>query len=217
MLCEHARSLSSGAFGAACHALVLIGCVACAGSLDDPQRFQQTDGVHTSGPSTEPPPVGDTTQMLPVLPATEGVDPLPPVPAAGDGGAFAQGGSGAALPMMPAPAWPPPAPACVLDLFASRCAGLECHGPGAAEVDLLSPGVADRLVDKPSSPNLLCAGRTYVATDGTASLLLDKLGSTAPCGSRMPLKGNIGSQHVTCLVEWVASLQRPSDFDAGAI
>jgi hypothetical protein len=156
--------------------------------------------------------------MLPTLPASEGVDPLIPTPPLGlDAGTLAPGSAGSASPVTPIPTWPPPAPACVTDVLASRCAGLECHGPGAPEVDLISPGVAARLVDQPSSSTLLCAGRTYLATDGSPSLLLDKLKATPPCGSPMPLKGNLGSQHVACLVDWVASLQRPSDFDAGAI
>jgi hypothetical protein len=106
----------------------------------------------------------------------------------------------------------------VVNVFESRCAGLECHGPGAPEVDLISPGVVARLVERPSASTLLCAGRVYVATDGSSNLLLDKLRDDPPCGSRMPLRGNLGAQHVDCLVQWVASLQElPADLDARAL
>ena len=201
-----------GKIAAACRAFVMAGSAACAGGLEDPQRFQQTDPVVTSGPSSVPG-VDDATQMLPLLPATPGVDPQIPT-LTPDAGTSAIGGTGGA-PIAP-PGGSPPPPACVVDVLAGRCAGLECHGPGALEVDLISPGVIARLVNRPSSPNLLCAGRTYIATDGSPSLLLDKLRSAPPCGSRMPLKGNLGAQQVDCLVDWVASRQVPPDLDAGA-
>jgi hypothetical protein len=225
MLCERGRSPWAGAIGAAVCALAIAGGSACAGGLDDPQRFQDSNTPVTSGPSTTAG-VGGGTQMLPLLPMTEGVDPLLPmaplgsdagVTVPGSGGSGGIGGTGGgSVPIAPDAPWPPPPPACVVDVLTNRCSGLECHGPGTAEVDLISPGVAARLVDQPSSPNLLCAGRTLVATDGSPSLLLDKLRDATPCGSRMPTKGNLGAQSTDCLVAWVASLQRPSDFDAGA-
>ena len=217
MLYEAGRSRWGGAVAATFGASLLVAGAACGGGLEDSGRFEQPPPVLGSVPIAGAGAGGaGDDQMLPVLPASEAVDPLLPIePSTPDAGSAPLGGAGGTGPVAPI-VMPPPA--CVVDLFVSRWSGLECHGPGAPEVDLISPGVATRLVDRPSSPSLLCAGRTYVATDGSPSLLLDKLRDTPPCGSPMPLRGNIGAQHVDCLVQWVASLQQlSSDFDAGTI
>lgn len=206
MSCERGRLRRADAIAA----LLVVAGTACAGGLEDPQRFEQAAPASssTNAPSGA---LDDPTQMLPLLDLSTPVDPLlPTVPLAADAGSTVPSSG----PL--APNTPPAPPACVVSVFESRCAGLECHGPGAPEVDLISPGVSARLVDQPSSPSLFCANRTFVATDGSSSLLLDKLRDAPPCGSRMPLKGNLGAQQVECLVQWVASLQQlPADADAG--
>ncbi len=99
-----------------------------------------------------------------------------------------------------------PPPGCVTDLFQKKCTGSTCHSAGSAQVDLVSPQVEQRLVGQSSSPTLLCKGRTYVRTDGSPSLLTDKLGSTPPCGAQMPLGGSLTTAERGCIDSWVQSV-----------
>ena len=95
------------------------------------------------------------------------------------------------------------APSCATAIFAAKCASIACHGAGAAQVDLVSPGVAARVIDQPSAENGLCKGRTLVATDGSASLLADKLLDAPPCGAKMPAVGSLTMDEQTCLSGWL--------------
>lgn len=98
-------------------------------------------------------------------------------------------------------------PQCVTDLFDEKCGDVGCHAAGESQVDLVSPGVAGRLIDRMSASELECAGRTLVATDGSESLLLDKISENVPCGYPMPLSGEaLTDAESMCLVQWVADL-----------
>jgi len=93
------------------------------------------------------------------------------------------------------------------DVLAVRCAGVVCHSPGDAPpggVDLVSPGVAERVVGV-DSPG--CDGEVLVVPgDPDASLLVRKLGSDPPCGSRMPLTGQLGPGEETCIRDWIETI-----------
>jgi hypothetical protein len=103
---------------------------------------------------------------------------------------------------------PPPAaaPMCVTALFKMKCGSIGCHASGGAQVDLVSPNVAVRLVGKPSSTQLLCKNRTLVSATGGASLLIDKITDPPPCGSLMPVTGSLTDTDRSCLTDWVSSL-----------
>jgi hypothetical protein len=108
-----------------------------------------------------------------------------------------------------------PVPACVAQAFRNSCGSVACHSKGAQQVDLLSEGVAGRLIDKPAR-NIICKGRTLVATDGSASLLVQKLTQKQPpCGVMMPASGTISAQDKQCVFDWVVSVGG-SVPDAGA-
>jgi hypothetical protein len=150
-------------FAYAVFALSTLG--ACAGELDQPQRFAAAVQKYTGG---------------------------------GGGG-----GSGAsAVP-----------PACVLQVFKVSCGLAACHARGAAQIDLVSNGVTGRLLAQ-ESRSAICKGRIYMATDGTSSLLLDKLTGSPPCGARMPLGGMISPTDAQCLAAWVSSFGG-AELDAG--
>jgi hypothetical protein len=106
---------------------------------------------------------------------------------------------------------PPPATDCLTALFKARCNTSACHGPGAPQVDLVSSGVEARLIGQPSSDTGMCSGRTLVATDGSASLLADKVSNPPPCGSQMPLGGMLTDDEATCLNAWVSSVDCGKD------
>jgi hypothetical protein len=97
------------------------------------------------------------------------------------------------------------APACVVQAFQSTCGTAACHAAGAQQVDLISNGVAGRLLDQPAK-NAKCKGRTLVATDGSASLLVQKLSGTPPCGEAMPEGKTIAAKDKQCLFDWVVSV-----------
>jgi hypothetical protein len=106
------------------------------------------------------------------------------------------------------------APACVAQAFRNSCGASDCHSKGTQQVDLVSEGVAERLIDKPSR-NVICKGRTLAASDGSASLLVQKLADEPPCGVQMPIGGTIGAEDEKCLFDWVISVGG-SVPDAGA-
>ena len=121
-----------------------------------------------------------------------------------DGGTQANKDSGADD--KDAAAMPAMTPSCVVTLFSKTCGQAGCHAKGSTQVDLASPDVASRLVDKPSSNSLLCKGRTLISTQGSDSLLIDKLSDDPPCGSTMPVGGTLSDKDRTCLTDWVSSL-----------
>jgi hypothetical protein len=97
-------------------------------------------------------------------------------------------------------------PVCATDLFKAKCNSSACHGAGSLTVDLVSADVADRVIGQPSSDKGMCKGRTLVTTDGTPSLLTDKLSDPAPCGTKMPLVGSLTAAEKTCLTDWVSAV-----------
>jgi hypothetical protein len=112
-----------------------------------------------------------------------------------------------------------PPPACVTELFDASCGSSACHGKGTTVLDLESPGVANRLVNHATNPDSVCKDRTLVATDGTQSLLLQKLTSAMPpCGSQMPFGGGMASDdEIACVRDWITSLNGgTTQDDAGA-
>jgi hypothetical protein len=107
-----------------------------------------------------------------------------------------------------------PAPACVVQAFRNTCGTSTCHAKGTDQVDLVSDGVAARLLDKPAH-NVICKGRTLLATDGSASLLVQKLNGMPPCGVPMPVTGMLTPRDRQCVFAWVTSVGG-SVPDAGA-
>jgi hypothetical protein len=98
-------------------------------------------------------------------------------------------------------------------LLGAKCAtGAGCHvaeAPGG-DLDLVSPGLAARLVDVPASST--CGGTLLVdSSDPEASLLYQKVLDSAPCGSRMPLGGApLVDVERACLLEWITELDASS-------
>jgi hypothetical protein len=131
----------------------------------------------------------------------------------------ADASAGPALMLDAGPPRPPP-PTCVTRAFAQRCGDPSCHGAGSTKLDLVSPGVRARLLDRPSLPDLPCAGGVYIATDGAPSLMLDKLREAPSCGAPMPPSGVLKKHERDCLTQWLHSLGATdvdaSELDAGA-
>lgn len=118
---------------------------------------------------------------------------------AGPTGDAATGGTDAA-PMPPSNE----PPACVTALFKKSCALTGCHAANAQQVDLASAGVSSRLVGK-ASTTMTCRSRVFIATDGSDSLLMQKLEDDPPCGAKMPIGPALSAAETTCLTDWVES------------
>lgn len=101
----------------------------------------------------------------------------------GTGGSPTQAGTGGSS--MPAN--------CPTDMpmaIATSCGGGSCHDPGFASVwqDLVSPGVASRLINKPARASMMCNGETLLVRPSkpAAGVLFERL-NTATCGlQKMP-------------------------------
>ena len=96
------------------------------------------------------------------------------------------------------------------DILAVRCAGSVCHSAGeqkAAGLDLVSPGVADR-VKNVASASAECGGTMLVVPgDPGTSLLYQKVGDDPPCGSRMPLAQDaLSEEELECVRSWIQEM-----------
>jgi hypothetical protein len=100
------------------------------------------------------------------------------------------------------------------ELFVQRCNGESCHGSGtasAAGLDLISPGVEDRVSGVPSTG---CDGLLADLSNPQASLLYTKV--TEPvCGVLMPMGSEpLEEDELTCMEYWLSGLLPP---DAGCV
>ena len=89
-------------------------------------------------------------------------------------------------------------------LFVPTCATSSCHDTSApaGDLDLVSPDVASRLVDQPSSQ---CPVELLVnPTTPEDSLLFDKVSNAIPsCGDRMPLGSSLPPEKIACVRAWI--------------
>jgi hypothetical protein len=93
-------------------------------------------------------------------------------------------------------------------LIAESCIGGYCHdmvGP-AAGLDLMSPCVAERLVNIKSR----CDGTLLIDTaEPEKSFLSDKLNHLKPrCGYSMPDQGHLPDDELRCMNAWTAAVIR---------
>lgn len=105
-------------------------------------------------------------------------------------------------------------PDVVKELFPQRCGGSICHEGAmpAAGLDLVKPGVVDRLVNKQAA---YCKGILADPMDPEGSLLYLKMSPGPPCGSPMPLGGEpLTEAELGCVRDWIGE-QMGAVGDAG--
>jgi len=107
-------------------------------------------------------------------------------------------------------------------LSAKSCTTSGCHASAqpAAGLDLASAGLADRLLGKSPVAGVglqpsMCVGtnRNYLnaGSNPATGLLLDKVGTTPPCGARMPIgPAPLNNNEMACLRSWALSVTSPS-------
>lgn len=88
------------------------------------------------------------------------------------------------------------------EIFAMKCAGSVCHSGAtpAQSLDLVSPGVASRVVGKTSGE---CIGPLADPSDPEGSALYIKISGTM-CGSRMPSGSTLSDSEIACVKDWIA-------------
>jgi hypothetical protein len=93
----------------------------------------------------------------------------------------------------------------VTRIFVPSCGGTGCHGAIGAQqdLDLVSPGVAARVV---GVPGVGCASLLADPANPEASLIYQKLSPTPACGSPMPLsRPALSDEDVACVLTWIAA------------
>jgi len=88
-----------------------------------------------------------------------------------------------------------------------------CHTTatkGLGNLDLLSDGVASRLVGKPADSGEMCGGKGNLInanTNPATGLFVDKISNMKPaCGSVMPLGQKMSQANIDCLTQWATYL-----------
>jgi hypothetical protein len=93
----------------------------------------------------------------------------------------------------------------VARIFVPSCGGTGCHGTIGAQqdLDLVSPGVAERVVGVSGTG---CLSTLADPADPEGSLLYQKLSPTPPCGSPMPLaRPALSEADAACVLAWIAA------------
>src|SRR5262249_19253318 len=92
--------------------------------------------------------------------------------------------------------------------LATTCTGMGCHNSKdkTQMLDLQSPGVESRLVNKPATEPL-CVGSLVDPSSPQDSVLYKKLTMDPPCGARMPSGGPYFSDaKQQCILDWIKGL-----------
>ncbi|UCH30335.1 MAG: hypothetical protein JSV06_04735 [Myxococcales bacterium] len=93
-------------------------------------------------------------------------------------------------------------------IFVDNCT-VGCHNDTQmqADLDLLSPGVAGRVVDKDAT-GIGCTDRTLVvAGDPDSSYLMDKLLNVPGiCDNQMPVVGSLTAEEIEVIRQWIIDL-----------
>jgi hypothetical protein len=144
-------------------------------------------------------------------------EPSTPAPSGGAGGgdATSSGGAGGSAGAPPSSSGggtssPPATPAC--DGFAileANCGTSGCHGAGSnLGTFASSEAVARSYIGKSGAVTCSGAGPILNPDDPPASILIQKLSDSPPCGNYMPLNGMLLSDSdVDCLEDWIGSLK----------
>jgi hypothetical protein len=98
-------------------------------------------------------------------------------------------------------------------VFPVVCGTSVCHDGSVNGLDLVAPGVAQRLLDVPAG-GVYCRESGLLLVDSRQperSLLLAKLTEQPPCGAPMPLgsgPSGLGEDQLACIAGFAAGLSR---------
>lgn len=110
-----------------------------------------------------------------------------------------------------------PAASVELQLIRPRCATAGCHNRAEHQgnLDLVSPGIAERVVGQAST----CAGKLLVDPANRAqSYILEKLGASPTCGRQMPMGTDpFSADELACVRLWINTLNPGENTDGGVM
>jgi hypothetical protein len=97
-----------------------------------------------------------------------------------------------------------------------KCGTAGCHGATtpASNLDLVSPGVEQRIANKTA----MCGGLLANTNDPQSSSIYTKLLDPPPCGARMPfLQEKLPDEEIDCVLTWLEGIEGggPVEMDAG--
>jgi len=175
-----ASGYRSAAFLSSLAAGALLLLAGCPGSLDHKERFLVDAGSagHAANGSSG---------------RGGGDDDAGPAEAGADAGPVSDAGNGG------------PCGDVVARIFVPSCGGTGCHGATGPQqdLDLVSPGVAARVV---GVPGIGCTSILADPDNPEASLIYQKLSPTPPCGSPMPLaRPALSDEDTACILTWIAA------------
>jgi hypothetical protein len=161
---------------------------ACAGSLEDPSRFEQ--GIkNAEGDDDE----GDVDAGTPPADDQDNADEEAPA-GDGDGDAPADDDEPVAAGCDEAPA-----------LLEAKCGNVGCHADlqTAGDVDLITEPLDSRLAEQEGTCD--STFKVVVPGDAQASMLYLKL-TAPPCGGKMPIGGTLTDDEIKCVENWINGL-----------
>jgi hypothetical protein len=94
------------------------------------------------------------------------------------------------------------------DILQRHCSGNNCHGAGTvngnfAENEDIAAAFAGQ---DPVTAECAMEGPLLDTENPRGSLLIQKVNGTVPCGSPMPLVGQLSEEDIDCLEEWIGDL-----------
>lgn len=94
------------------------------------------------------------------------------------------------------------------EILQRHCSGNNCHGAGTvngnfAENEDIAAAFADQ---DPVTAGCAEEGPLIDTENPRGSLLIQKVNGTVPCGSAMPLVGQLSDADIDCLEEWIGEL-----------
>jgi hypothetical protein len=164
---------------------------ACAGSLEDPSRFEQ--GINQGGAQGEPDAGAPTDDG-----ADDGADDEGTADDGADDGADDEGAADDDAPVVVGcdefPA-----------LMEAKCGSVGCHADiqTAAGVDLITDGLESRLPTQEGQ----CDVNLQLVVPGSPETSMLYLKVTEPtCGSKMPVGGTLTPDEIECVANWIKGL-----------
>lgn len=94
------------------------------------------------------------------------------------------------------------------EILQQSCDGGNCHGSGAPNGNFAeSPEIAAAFAgEAPVTAACAMDGPLIDTENARGSLLIQKVNGTVPCGTAMPLVGQLSDEEIECLEEWIEGL-----------
>lgn len=196
--------------------LIVVSWVGCAGTIDDPSRFEL--GAAAALPVPTVVAVDAAARDAAWVPTDSGPSTASPPADAGVRAPWAADAGNASIVLVDAgasdagsvqarDASTDASASCNFKaLMMARCGNATCHGgpSSGAGLDLTTDGLAQRLAGPRGSD--ACSSYLLIDTDAPEKSALFLKVTDRACGVRMPLGGTLGSEEQLCILQWIERL-----------